>query len=70
VRRRLHWAAKVTGRYSLLDILVVAIVIVVIKFDDVAEARALPGTYWFCAAVFLSIAAGVCVNFEPKGEQA
>src|ERR1044071_3778350 len=54
VRRRLHWAAKVTGRYSLLDILVVAIVIVVIKFDDVAEARALPGTYWFCAAVFLS----------------
>jgi len=64
-RHRLHKIAQFTGRYSLLDILVVAIIIVVVKFQDVAEARALPGTYLFALAVFLSIAAGFCVNLEP-----
>lgn len=66
-RYRLHKIAQFTGRYSLLDILVVAIIIVVVRFQDLAEARALPGTYLFALAVFLSIAAGFCVNFEePK----
>ena len=46
-RHRLHKIAQFTGRYSLLDILVVAIIIVVVKFQDLAEARALPGTYLF-----------------------
>jgi paraquat-inducible protein A len=63
-RHRLHRIAQVTGRYSLLDILVVAIIIVVVKFQDIAEARALPGTYLFAVAVFLSIAAGFCVNLD------
>ncbi|HEV8606992.1 MAG TPA: paraquat-inducible protein A [Tepidisphaeraceae bacterium] len=64
-RHRLHKIAQFTGRYSLLDILVVAIIIVVVKFQDLAEARALPGTYLFTLAVFLSIAAGFCVNLDP-----
>jgi paraquat-inducible protein A len=64
-RHRLHKIAQFTGRYSLLDILVVAIIIVVVKFQDLAEARALPGTYLFALAVFLSIAAGFCVNLDP-----
>ncbi len=63
-RHHLHKIAQFTGRYSLLDILVVAIIIVVVKFQDLAEARALPGTYLFALAVFLSIAAGFCVNLE------
>jgi len=67
-RHRLHWLASVTGRYSLLDILVVAIIIVVIKFDDVAEAKALAGTYWFCAAVFVSMASGLCVWLDSASE--
>src|SRR5262245_1428660 len=40
-RRRLHRVAVLTGKYSLLDILVVAIMIVVVKFQGVAEVRAL-----------------------------
>jgi paraquat-inducible protein A len=63
-RHRLHKLAQLTGRYSLLDILVVAIIIVVVKFQDVAEARALSGTYLFALSVFLSMAAGFCVNLD------
>lgn len=63
----LNHAAKVTGRYSLLDIVVVAVIIVVVKFQGIAEARALPGTTCFAIAVFLSILAGLCVNLEPAG---
>src|SRR4051812_17764529 len=61
-RKRLHWLATVTGKYSLLDILVVAIVIVLVKFEALAEARAQPGTALFCVAIFLSIMAGFAVN--------
>jgi paraquat-inducible protein A len=68
-RHRLHKIAQLTGRYSLLDILVVAIIIVVVKFQDLAEARALPGTYLFALAVFLSIAAGFCVNLDSTKPQ-
>ena len=65
-RRRLAHLAHVTGRYSMLDILVVAVMIVVVKFDGLVEIRALPGTILFCVAVFLSIGAGLCVNLEGK----
>jgi paraquat-inducible protein A len=64
VRWRLHAAAKATGRYSLLDIVVVAIIIVVVKFEGLAEARARAGTWFFAGAVFLSILAGICVRLD------
>ena len=65
-RQRLAHLAHVTGRYSMLDILVVAVMIVVVKFDGLVEIRALPGTVMFCVAVFLSIGAGMCVRLEGK----
>ena len=68
MRRRLHWLASVTGKYSLLDILVVAIVIVLVKFKGLAEAHAMPGTTLFCIAIFLSILAGFAVNLDAKPE--
>src|SRR5438132_1492654 len=58
--------AHFTGRYSLLDLLVVAIIIVVVRFQGLAEAKALPGTAFFALAVFLSIAAGFSVNLQPR----
>lgn len=66
MRHRLHALAHATGRYSLLDILVIAIMIVVIRFDGLVEARARAGTYLFAAAVFLSIAAGLTVNLKQN----
>lgn len=61
-RQRLHHIAAVTGRYSLLDILVVAIMIVVVRFEQLLEVRAEAGTICFGIAVFMSIAAGFCVD--------
>src|SRR2546430_8096047 len=68
MRRRLHWLASVTGKYSLLDILVVAIVIVLVKFKGLTEAQAQPGTTLFCVAIFLSILAGFAVNLDAQSE--
>jgi paraquat-inducible protein A len=65
-RRRLHKIAVVTGKYSLLDLLVVAVMIVLVKFGEFAEVRARPGTVLFCIAVLMSIVAGLCVNFDEK----
>lgn len=67
-RKRLHFVAAFTGKYSLLDILVVAIVIVLIKFQGMAEARALPGTTLFCVAILLSILAGFAVDLDDRKE--
>lgn len=63
-RKRLHHLAMLTGKYSLLDILVVAIMIVLVKFDGLAEVRALPGTILFCVAILLSMLAGVFVDLR------
>jgi paraquat-inducible protein A len=63
-RKRLHHLAVITGKYSLLDILVVAIMIVLVKFQGLAEVRAQPGTVLFCIAIFLSIAAGFFVRLD------
>jgi len=65
-RRRLHTIAMVTGKYSLLDLLVVAVMIVLVKFGDFASVEARAGTVLFCIAVLMSIAAGLCVNFDDK----
>jgi paraquat-inducible protein A len=67
-RRRMHRIAMVTGKYSLLDLLVVAVMIVLVKFGQLAEVHARAGTILFGLAVLLSIAAGLCVNFKDKPE--
>jgi paraquat-inducible protein A len=67
-RRRMHKLAVVTGKYSLLDLLVVAVMIVLVKLGDMANVEAQPGTVLFGVAVLLSIAAGLCVNFDTKTE--
>lgn len=63
-RRLMHKIAMVTGKYSLLDLLVVAVMIVLVKFGSLAEVQARPGTILFGVAVFLSILAGMCVRFD------
>jgi paraquat-inducible protein A len=65
-RKRLHHLAVITGKYSLLDILVVALMIILVKFKNLAEVRAMPATILFCAAIFLSIAAGFCVELDDE----
>ena len=63
-RLLLHKLAVVTGKYSLLDILVVAIIIVTVKFRNLVEATAHSGTTVFCAAILLSMLAGLAINLD------
>jgi paraquat-inducible protein A len=70
VRKLLHKAADLTGKYSLLDVVVVAMLIVMIKFRGVAQVTAESGVVWFCAGVVLSIVAGITVRLEaPTGQR-
>jgi uncharacterized paraquat-inducible protein A len=51
-------------------LLVVAIMIVLVKFDGIAEVRALPGTILFGVAILLSILSGVFVDLSDADEDA
>jgi len=63
-RRRLHRAAELTGKYSLLDVVVVAVLVVLVKFRGLAQTQveAEAGTIWFCGAILLSLLAGLLVK--------
>jgi paraquat-inducible protein A len=65
-RKILHKAADLTGKYSLLDVVVVAMLIVLIKFRGVAHVSAESGVVWFCVGVLLSIAAGMTVKLNDE----
>ena len=65
-RRVMHKAADLTGKYSLLDVLVVAVFIVLVRFQNLAHVEANAGTVWFCGAVLMSMFAGLCVRLPEK----
>jgi uncharacterized paraquat-inducible protein A len=67
-RHRMHKFAVETGKYSLLDVLVVAVSIVVIRFGALAQVSALSGTVVFCVSILLSILAGHAVKLETEDE--
>lgn len=53
VLRRLEWL----GRWSMLDVLVLALLVFYAKATGLAEAVALPGIYFFAASVLLTMMA-------------
>jgi len=71
----LHRITQFTGRYSLLDILVVAITIVVVNFGDVAPCRSAyraptsspPPSSSPCSPVFVLISLPLPVRWERAG---
>jgi uncharacterized paraquat-inducible protein A len=65
-RHRMHKFAVATGKYSLLDVLVAAVTIVVIRFGALAQVEAKPGTVIFCIAIILSILAGHAVRLDEE----
>ena len=69
-RHRLHVIAAATGKYSLLDVLVIAILVVLLKLGDMVEVHVRAGTYLFCLAIVLSIVASLCVDNDTKTSHA
>ena len=45
------------GRYSMTDVMVVALMIFYVNSSGYVEARVLPGLYWFAASACLSMLA-------------
>lgn len=61
VLNRMSWL----GKWSMLDVLVLALVIFYVKASALTEAAALPGIYFFCAAVLMTMVAYALVEHSP-----
>ena len=46
------------GKWAMLDVLVLAVVVVTLKSSWVAEVEVAPGLYFFAASAILAVAAG------------
>jgi paraquat-inducible protein A len=57
----LHWLG-VLGKWSMLDVFVVAILIVLVKLGPLAKVQPQRGIYWFAAAIFLSMITSMYVD--------
>ncbi len=67
-RHALHAFTAKTGKYSMLDVFVVAVIVVVVKLGESTEVAVGSGTFLFCLAVALSMAASACVRFGETHE--
>jgi paraquat-inducible protein A len=57
----LHWLG-ILGKWSMLDVFVVAILIVLVKLGPLAKVQPERGVYWFAAAIFLSMVTSMYVD--------
>jgi paraquat-inducible protein A len=57
--RRSRWLRRIEwlGKWSMLDVLVLALLVFYAKSHDLADAVALPGIYFFAASVILTMTA-------------
>jgi len=57
--RRAHWLKRVEwlGKWSMLDVLVLALLVFYAQAIEFADAVSLPGVYFFAASVFLTMIA-------------
>jgi paraquat-inducible protein A len=64
---RLHHSLSWLGKWSMLDVLVLALVVFYAKSTTVMDAVALPGVYYFSASVVLSMLAYAAVDAAHTG---
>lgn len=57
----LHWLG-ILGKWSMLDVFVVAILIVLVKLGPLAKVQPQRGVYWFAVAIFLSMITSMYVD--------
>jgi paraquat-inducible protein A len=69
--RRSRWFKRIEwlGKWSMLDVLVLALLVFYAKSNELADAVALPGVYFFAASVILTmIAYGLVERDEHSSE--
>jgi len=63
-RARTHRLIEWTGRWSMIDVLLVAVLVAVLKLGDLVKVEIGSGLYAFTACVVLSLAASA--SFDPR----
>lgn len=69
-RRLMHAIAERTARYSLVDVVVIALLIIILKVDELVQVQARWGTFSFLAAALVAMAAGLCVDVGSMEQEA
>jgi paraquat-inducible protein A len=64
--KRLSWL----GKWSMLDVLVLALVVFYAKAANLADAMSMPGIYLFAAAVVLTMIATAMIEYEIEADLA
>jgi len=70
--RRSRWFKRIEwlGKWSMLDVLVLALLVFYAKSNELSDASALPGVYFFSASVVLTMAAyGLIARGEAAAER-
>jgi paraquat-inducible protein A len=63
--KMLHWLG-ILGKWSMLDVLVVAILIVLVKLGPLAKVEPQKGVYVFALAILLSMITTMYVEYLAK----
>jgi len=63
-RTRIYRMVEFIGRWSMLDVFVVALLLTLVRFGILAEVKAGPGIVAFCAVVVLTMLASM--SFDPR----
>ncbi|MBL6752055.1 MAG: paraquat-inducible protein A [Nevskia sp.] len=63
-RARLYRVMELIGRWSMLDVFVVALLLTLVRFGVFAQVRAGPGVIPFCAVVVLTMLS--TMSFDPR----
>lgn len=67
--RRADWLVRLLsaiGRWSMLDVLIVAVIVVALRLGGIAHANILPPLYWFIASVLLTNAVSTTLEWRIK----
>jgi paraquat-inducible protein A len=67
-REVLVWLASWTAKYSMLDVLVVAVLVMTVKVGDYVHVEANQGIYLFCFAIVCSAIAGALLEMALRRE--
>ena len=62
LRRKIIRVTGWTAKYSMLDVLVIAMLILIVKVDDYVRLIPTIGLYLFCFAIFCSIVANIAME--------
>ncbi len=68
-RAWMHRVVEWTGRWSMVDVLLVAVLLATLKLGDLVEVTPGAGLYAFTACVVLSLIAAACVDHHALWEE-